>query len=185
MLWALAAAGMQVGSALMGYQADKATAKAQQAFQKYRNTMTQLSNAMTQNAITSNELIEMEASKREALQIQGNYQEAAGAVQVQAGSAYTAGRSVDRSMHELKLGAQMAESVRQENLINAWQGYDAQRKNAAMSAAMQQDHSYIPTPKLSSYLFKAAANIASGQASGSGGNLMGDLSRVRTYFTGR
>ena len=184
-MWALAAAGMQIGSSLMNYQADKATAKAQQAFQRYRNTMTHLSNAMTQNAITSNELIEMESSKREALQIQENYQAAAGATQVQAGAAYTAGRSVDRSMHELKLGAQMAETVRQENLVNAWQGYDAQRKNAAMSAAMQQDHSYIPTPKLGSYLFKAAANIASGQASGTGGNLSGDLSKFSSYFTGR
>lgn len=183
MLWALAAAGMQVGSAIMNYQADKATAKAQQAFQKYRNTMTQLSNALAQNAITSNELIEMEQSKRDALTIQQDYQTAAGDTQVQAGASYTAGRSVSRSMHELKLSAQAAETVRQENLINAWQGYDAQRKNAAMSAAMQQDYSYIPTPKLGSYLFKAAANIAGGQASGSGGNLSADLSKFSSYFT--
>ena len=163
-MWALAAAGMQIGSAIMSYNADKASAKAAQAFQAYRNGMTRLSNALSQNAITSNELIDMEASKREALQIQGNYQEAAGAQQVQAGATYTAGRSVDRSMHELVLGKEMAETVRQENLVNAWQGYDAQRKNAAMSAAMQMDYSYIPTPKLGQYLFKAAAGIASQQA---------------------
>lgn len=183
MLWALAAAGMQIGSSIMSYQADKATAKAQQAFQKYRNTMTQLSNALTQNAITSNELIEMEQSKRDALTIQENYQQVAGDTQVMAGASYTAGRSVNRSMHELKLGAQMAEQTRQDNLINAWQGYDAQRKNAAMSAAMQQDYSYIPTPKLGQYLFKAAANIAGGQATGTGGNLSADMSKFSSYFT--
>ena len=173
--WALAAAGMQIGSAIMGYKADKAQAKAQQAFQKYRNTMTQLSNALTQNAITSNELIELDQAKRDALTIQENYQQSSGDTQVMAGASYTAGRSVGRSLHVLKLSTQMAEQTRQENLINAWQGYDAQRKNAAMSAAMQQDHSYIPTPKLGQYLFKAAAGIAGGQANGSGGDIFGEL----------
>lgn len=181
MLWALAAAGMKVAGAYFDYKADKAEAKAAQAFQRYRNKMTQLSNSLAQNAITSNELITNEQSRREALQIQEDYNSARGETQVQAGATYTAGRSVNRSLTILDITKSMAENVRQENLINAWQGYDAQRKNAAMSAAMQQDHSYIPTPKLGAYLFKAASGIA-GSDSAQSGRLGTEASAFASYF---
>lgn len=158
--WGQIQAGANFFSALMSYGADKAAAKAQRAFQKYRNTMTQLSNALAQDAITSNELISNEQFRRQALQIQSTYQEAAGATQVQAGASDTAGRSVDRSMFLLEQSRDMAEAVRQENLINSWTAFDQQRQNAAMSAAMQQDYTYIPKPNLASYLFKSAMNAA-------------------------
>src|SRR5690606_6144073 len=111
-------------------------------------------------SITSNELISNEQFRRQALEIQSTYQEAAGATQVQAGFAETAGRSVDRSMFLLEQSRDMAEAVRQENLINSWTAFDQQRQNAAMSAAMQQDYTYIPKPNLLSYLFKAGTQSA-------------------------
>lgn len=157
--WMAIAAGSSLLSGLMSFGADKAAAKAQRAFQKYRNTMTQLSNALAQDAITANELISNEQFRRQALQIQSTYQEAAGATQVQAGATDTAGRSVDRSMFLLEQSRDMAEAVRQENLISSWIAFDQQRENAAMSAAMQQDYSYIPKPNLMTYLFKAGTQI--------------------------
>jgi len=153
-MWQLIAA-----QAVMGFLGDSAQAKAQRKYQAYRNKMTKLSEALAQNAITQNELVTNDQFKRQALEIQTSYQEAAGATEVQAGSTYTAGRSVDRSLQQLEQSSDLAESVRQENLINSWVSYDAQRKNAAMSAAMQEDHSYIPKPNLLSYLFKAGTQI--------------------------
>lgn len=155
-----AAFAMNAGSKLAAYGEASANAKAQKAYQQYRNTMTNLSNAVSQNNITVNELFSNDVFKRQALEIQQDYKQSYGDLNVQAGAAGTAGRSVDRALTMVKQNRDMAEQVRNQNLIDSWIGFDVQRQNSAMSAAMQQDHSYIPKPSLSSYLFGAAKDTA-------------------------
>ena len=151
-----ASAGMNAVGGLFQYGADKAAAKAAKAQQRYRNAMTNLSNAINQDSITVNEIMSNDAFARQGVEIQQDYQQSFGSTQVAAASAGTGGRSVTRSLFQLKQSRDIAEGIRKQNLTDSWIAFDIQRTNSAMSAAMQQDHSYIPKPNLTSYLFGAA-----------------------------
>lgn len=158
MAWQLfAKLGMDMLGGFMQYQSDKAEAKAARAYQKYRNTMTNLSNAINQNAITTNEIMSNDAFTREAVDIKKDYLAADANATVSAAAAGVKGRSVNQSLFDIKRSMDVAEGLRQENLRNSWLAFDQQRQTSAMDAALQQDHSYIPKPKLASYLLNAAS----------------------------
>lgn len=150
----LAVAG-QFASGLMEYQADKATAKAQKRIQAWRNTMTNLSNALNQNSITQNQIMSNEASRRQALDIQTDAMTSTSSLMVEAGAAEVAGRSVNQAVLAIKQSADVAEGIREQNLIDSWAAYDTQRVQSGFDAALQQDHSYIPKPNLGTYMLKA------------------------------
>lgn len=160
-MWMFAAqAAMSALSAASQYKADKAQAKAQQAFQKYRNTMTRLSDGVNQNAITTNELLMREASAEQGVQIaqQGLFDTAR--VEVSAAAAGVKGRSVNQTMLDTNRDIAVRERQRQVSLDNAMLAVDQQRLNSSMSAEMQQDYSYIPKPKAATYFLKFAADTA-------------------------
>ena len=177
MWWMLAAqTGMNFLQAGMQYDADKQQHKAQVAWQKYSNTMVRLSDAMNQNAITTNELLTQEAFANEAMKIKRGSLLTLAKVETAAAAAGTKGRSVNQAMLDVTRNAAVRESERQTSLRNANLAFDQQRLQSGMSAAMQLDYTYLPKPNAASYFLKAAASsmgtsmdMGMGGSGGSGG----------------
>ena len=158
MFWAML--GMNAASSLLSFGAQSAQAKAQRAWQAYSNTMVRLSDAQNQNAITTNEVLAMKASTEESIDIQKDFLQSSASAEVAAAAAGVTGRSVSQAMFDIQRSANLAQSRREESLRNQFLSFDAQRKQSTMSAAMQQDHSYIPKPSLASSLLQAGINSA-------------------------
>jgi len=164
-------AGLQLGSMLSSYNADKASSKASRAIQAYNNAMVQLSNSVNQNAITQNELLAQQAFNQQAIQLQRGSILTQARVEVSAAAAGVKGRSVNQALFNVQRNAANQERQRQLSLRNANLAFDQQRVQSAMSAAMQTDHSYIPKPKFGTYLLKAASSMyGSMDFGGSGGS---------------
>lgn len=154
--------GLNMASAFGSYQADKAASKAARAWQAYSNTMLRLSDGINQNAITTNEILSEQAFADQAIGIKQSNILTQAQAEVSAAAAGVKGTSVDDVMRDINRTAAVAENQRQNNLAAARLSFDAQRQNSAMSAAQQQDYSYIPKPKLGSYLLSAAASSLGG-----------------------
>ena len=154
--------GASMLSGFMSYQADKAAAKAKRAWQAYSNTMIRLSDAQNQNAITTNEILNQQASTDQAIGIKESNILTTAQAEVSAAAAGVKGRSVDMVMLDINRNAAVAERQRETSLINANLSFDQQRRSSSLQAAMQQDYTYIPRPKLGSYLLSAAATSTLG-----------------------
>ena len=176
MWWMLAAqVGMSALGAASQYSADKAANKAQRAWQQYSNTMLRLSDAVSQNAITTNQLLTQEGFANEALQIDKNSLFAQAKLEVSAAAAGVKGRSVNQAMFDVQRNAGAREYERQQSFKNANFAFDNQRLSSSMNAEMQQDRTYLPKPKAASYVLNAAAQVAGSQSfqgmfGGSGGS---------------
>lgn len=161
------------------YQADKAQWKAQTAWQKYRNTMVNLSNSINQNAITQNEILAQQAFADQALKIKKGSLMSTARAEVAAAAAGVKGRSVNQAMLDVKRNAANREYERQVSFTNANLAFDQQRLQSKMSADMQQDYTYLPKPNSASYYLNAfiktaneAAAAFGGGSGGSGGSMI-------------
>ena len=163
-MWFAVQAAMQVAGAVAQYKGDKAQAKAAQRMQDYRNKMLSISNAMNQNSITTNTSLAIQQSARQAVYMRRDELSTLGSTAVSAAAAGVKGRSVNATLLDVQRNAGYAERQRSEDLELQFLQYDQERLNSSLSATMQTDLSYIPKPKLSSYLIKAAGNIASQKA---------------------
>lgn len=163
-MWFAIAAGMQVAGALGQYAGDKANAKAQKRIQEYRNKMANISNAINQNAITTNTSLAIQQSARQAVYMRRDELSTMGSTAVAAAAAGVKGRSVNATLLDVQRNAGLAERNRARDMEEQFLQFDQQRLSSSLSAVMNQDLSYIPKPKLSSYLIKAATNIASQKA---------------------
>ena len=141
---------------IMGYQADKASAKAAKALQAYNNTMTRLSDSINQNAITTNAVLAQDASAAQKLGLQRSQLQTESQLITSAAASETKGRSVNQAMFDIQRNGANREFERQQNLKNAFLAFDQQRLNSRMGATMAIDHSYIPKPNFMSYMLKAA-----------------------------
>lgn len=157
-MWFAISAGLQLAGALGSYSADKAQAKAAAAMQEYRNKMANISNAINQNVITTNTTMAMQASAKKAVYMRKEEVQAVGAATVSAAAAGVRGRSVNSTIMDIQRNAALVEKQRADDLQAQFLESDAQRMQSSLSAAMQQDYSYIPKPKLGSYLMSAAAS---------------------------
>ena len=158
-MWFAVAAGLQVAGAMGQYSADKANAKAQKRIQEYRNKMANISNAINQDAITTNTTLAIQQSARQAVYMRRDELSTLGSTAVAAAAAGVRGRSVNATLVDVQRNAGFAESMRQRDLQEQFMQFDQQRLGSALSAVMNQDLSYIPKPSLGSYLMKAATNI--------------------------
>lgn len=157
MWWMLAAStAMNFLGAGMQLEADEAQYKANIKWQKYRNTMVHLSNAMNQNTITNNEIISNQAFADQALVIKKGSILGQARAEVAAAAAGVKGRSVNQTMFDIQRNAGIQEAQRQQSLKNSQLAFDQQRLNSAMSDKMQQDYTYFPKPNPAAYYLKAA-----------------------------
>lgn len=147
-----ASTGLSMFQGFAKYKAAKADAKAKEAWQKYHNTMVNLSNATNQNGITMNEIFAQQALADQALQIKRGDIVTSGTAEANAAAAGVTGNSVMLSMLDVKRNAAQAEYKRQVTFKNTMLAFDVQRVNSAMAAVMQRDNSLIPTPNAASYL---------------------------------
>lgn len=164
MFWMAAAAGMQVLGAIGQYKADKANAKAARAIQEYKNKMLSISNALNQNAITTNTTLAIQQSARQAVYMRADELSTLGSTAVAAAAAGVRGRSVNQTLLAVQRNAGLQEAQRSTDLQQQFLQFDQQRLSSSLDAVNGQDLSYIPKPQLGSYLMKAATNIASSYA---------------------
>ena len=161
MWWMAASAGLNLLSAANSYAADKAQSKAQRAWQAYTNKMVDLSATVSQNAITSNELLAQDAFVNQAFQLRQDSIFTRAKVEASAASAGVKGNSVNKSISQVLRNSAAREAERQEGFRVTMLGFDQQRMQVSMQAAMQKDYSYIPKPNAASYFLSAAASTAS------------------------
>jgi hypothetical protein len=158
--WMLALQGAQAFSA---FGADKARAKADQAYQAYKNAMARISDATTQNVITENQIATNQAYGDQAVGIKQQNILSVAQAEVSAAAAGVKGRSVNQVQLNINRSAALAERQRQNDMKNANLSFAGQRQQSAQAAANAQDYTYIPTPKLGSYLLKAGMSYATGR----------------------
>lgn len=151
----MAATGGNFLSAFMSYEADKAEAKARRAWQAYQNKMVQLSAGLQQDALTTNQIFAMDALTQQGFQADRQTMDTLGSTEVAAAAAGVKGKSVNLAMRDVMRTAGMRQAERQEAFKNTMLGFETQRRQVAMSAAMQKEYSYIPKPKMASYLLQA------------------------------
>lgn len=152
--------GLNLLQGFASYQADKAQAKAQKAYQAYKNAMARLSDATTQNVITENQIATNEAFADQAVGIKQQNLLSVAQAEVSAAAAGVTGRSVNQVQLNINRSAALAERQRQNDMTNSNLSFAGQRQQSAQAAANAQDYSYIPTPKLGSYLLSAASSFA-------------------------
>ena len=123
------------------YFAKERDAANRRAFQRYSNTMVDLSNSINQDSITLNEIQFAEASTQQAVQIQEQGMTATGSIEAAAGAAGVRGNSVSVGLVHTLGAAASAEYNREREFKYAMLGFSAQRTSSAMNAAMQKDYS--------------------------------------------
>ena len=160
MWWMLAA---QVGMSALQEGQNSATSEAQykadKKWKKYQNTMLGLSAAQSQNAITTNVTQTTLASATEALEIQKATVGARGDSIVQAAAAGVGGNSVASAVRAVERSGAELEFARQQDLRNAYLGFDYERRNIAMSAKMGENTNYIPKPSSVSSMLGFAKDV--------------------------
>lgn len=174
MWWMAAIAAAQ---AISSYSADKATTKAQKAMQAYKNAMANVNNASNQNVMNENQIESNQAFADQAVGIKQQDILTTAQAEVSAAAAGVKGRSVAAVQLDINRSAANAERNRQVQFAQSTLSFASQRQQSAQAAANAQDYSYIPTPKLGSYLLNAAASVA-GSKQG-----MGDRSTPSTTPT--
>lgn len=166
-------------SAGAAYSADKAQAKAQRAWQQYSNKMTELSATVSQNAITTNTLLASDRLAMAAMQLKKQTLGTTAEAVTNAAAAGVKGNSVSRQIRQILSNASQRDFDRQEEFRATMLGFDQQRINVSMSAAMQKDYSYIPKPKFGSYFLGAVSKSEDQIMGGLGG--MGGTGGTSTY----
>lgn len=153
--------GMSAAAGYMNYQDEKAQYKAQKQMQDYRNKMTNLANAINQNAITTNTTLAIQQSAINAGRMQTEALGIEGAVTASAAAAGVKGRSVNAIMLDAERRAGLKEKDRADQLQQFFLQTDQQRVSSSMSATMNQDLSYIPKPSLARSMIKSMAGSPS------------------------
>lgn len=160
MSWAIASVALSAVSGLLQYNSARATYKAQKKIQAYQNKMTNVANALNQNAITSNILQAQQQTSTQATRVQQKGSEMMGAVNVQAAATGTIGQSADQARLATRQAEAMGEADREDQFESYMTSAYYSRIQSAQSAAMQQDHTYFEKPNLFSYIVNTAAGAA-------------------------
>lgn len=151
------------------YRADKAQARAQKRLKEYRNKMTNIADAINQNAITQNTTLAIQQSAKKAVHMRRDEISTLGSAAVAAAAAGVRGRSVNATLIDVQRQAGMLEKQRSDDLQQYFLQERQQRLSSSLSAVQNQDLSYIPTPRLGTYMLNAAIQTAQDTASAGGG----------------
>lgn len=169
-----------VFSGISSYFADKKKVAAQKSWQEYNNTIVNLSNAMTQNAITENEIIANASAQQDKFDLQKQGLITTAKAEVAAAAAGVKGNSVNLTLLNTQREIGLKEDRRQQSLNNAMLAFDFQRNNSNLQAAASQDYSYIEEPSGASYFLNTVTKLKKnkvfdyfgfGEKGGSGGSL--------------
>ena len=129
-------------------------------WQKWRNEVVNISNAMNQNTITVNEIKAKEASAIEAHAIRASKRLVGAQVEQAAAVAGVTGRSVQQTINQVNRDAARADERRVTDLENRLMGYATQRDSSQLQALQQTEFSPIPNPTGASQLLNFGTDIA-------------------------
>jgi hypothetical protein len=133
-------------------------ADAKRAWQSYKNAMTQLSGANSQNILTTNENMARENSADQAFQIGRSEYITNAQAEVSAAASNTGGRSVNDVLFSIDHNAADAQAKRKSDLQDQYLQIDNQRKQVAFQVATQMDYSPIPEPNPATYMLNFATD---------------------------
>lgn len=152
---------LNIAQAGLDYGADSAQSKAQRAWQEYSNKMTDLSASVSQNAVTTNQILAEDALTAQGLEIQSGGILTRAKLEAAAAGAGVKGKSINRGIRKAIGTASAREFERQERIKATLLAFEQQRKGIAISAAAQKDYSYIPRPKSAMYYLGALTKTVS------------------------
>jgi hypothetical protein len=139
--------------------------------------MTNIANAINQNAITTNTTLAIQQSAKKAVHLRREEITTLGATAASAASAGVRGRSVNATILDVKRNAGLIEKQRTDDLRQVFLQEKQQRLGSTLSAVQNQDLTYLPKPKFSNYLAgamissaKQAVGALSGGMGGGGGS---------------
>lgn len=159
---------LRLGTSFLNAKKD---AESKKAWQAYKNTMLQLTDANNQNILTTNENIARADSVQQAFQIERSEYLTSAQAEVAAAASGTEGRSVNAVMFDVERNATMAQSKRKRDLEARYLQIDNQRTQSSFQAAMQVDYSPIPEPNPATYMLNFATSV--GKLFSTGGNTRG------------
>lgn len=145
-LFGLAGAGLSILGQTDDYAMASAKAKVQKQMQDYNNKMARLSDAMNQNAITTNVSLAIQRSAMESESIQRQGRAEVGSVISQAGATGTTGTSVTLAKQAVQAAEAGAQYQRELALRDTFLATDQQRRASTFAADLQQDYSPIEKP---------------------------------------
>jgi hypothetical protein len=143
----------------MQYEQAKKDAEAKKAWQAYKNTMVQLSDANNQNTLTTNANLAFEQSALQAFSIERSEYITSAQAEVAAAASGTGGRSANAVLLDVERNATMAQSRRQGDLEAQFLQIDNQRRQSQFQAAMSMDYSPIPEPNPATYMLNFATDM--------------------------
>ncbi|ANS06235.1 internal virion protein [Phage MedPE-SWcel-C56] len=129
------------------------------SLQAFNNTMSAISAAQSNNVTTLNEISAQDAAVRADAEIQRQLIIAEGQAQVAAGAAGVSGGSVDNVMRGLRSSAARAQFARTTSFENSLRAFGQERRNTAVSAAMNKDVSVIPKPSTAAAMLGLGKNV--------------------------
>lgn len=141
------------------YSEAKKAAEAKKAWQAYKNTMVELSNANNQNIITTNENIARGSSIEQAFQIERSEYITSAQAEASAAASGVEGRSVNAVQFDIERNAASAQTRRKQDLNAQYLQFDNQRQQSAFQAALSHDYSPIPEPKPATYALNFATDM--------------------------
>lgn len=154
-----ASMGLSVGQAATSFASDMIASSLANKMRKYRNTMLEITAAMTGNTITLNQIATRDASVRLQFEIAKAASKDQGSAEVAAAAAGVAGRSVDSSMRGLRASAAAAQAGRKAVRDSEFRAHSQERKNLAMSTLLGRDISISSRPSALSAAIGLGKNL--------------------------
>jgi hypothetical protein len=142
----------------IAYNDAKKAADSKRAWQAYKNTMVQLSDANNQNIITTNENLARANSVEQAFSISRSEYLTSAQAEVSAAAAGAGGRSTNDVLFDIERNATSAQARRQQDLRDQYLQADNQRNQSRFQAAMSTDYSPIPEPNPATYMLNFATD---------------------------
>ena len=144
--------GLSVVKGVTSFLAQRDEAKSKRAWQRYKNTMLNISGGRAKNALVANQNMAVERSSMQAVEIDKSEYTTLASAEVAAAAAGVEGRSVNQTMFQIQANAASAQAARERDLTAQLLGFQQQRENVDMQVAMQTDITPIPTPNVASTL---------------------------------
>jgi hypothetical protein len=167
-------------STFANYKESSLRTKEANAMKDYRNKMTNISNAINQNAITTNTTLQIQQSARKAVHIRREGLSSLGASTVIAAAAGVRGNSVQSTLIDLQRNTSLVDAARSRDLDQFFAQAHQQRLGSSLSAVQNQDLTFIPKPNLGQMLFKDF--MATAESIATGGMSSGSVSKAAVGF---
>lgn len=153
--------GMSLASSWGQYATANIQTDLQSKIQDYRNTMTRLSAARSENAVTVNQVRTRDAAVAANQMIQKQAMQDQARQRVDAAAAGVTGNSVAMVVRDLKASAGRASYALKRQVNQQHAEFREQRTSIALSAITNQDVQVIPRPSVGSMLLGATTNLLS------------------------